>query len=97
MHTSGISRTCSADPDRGHLPGLGPRQGHGLRRHAGLHGGDGRPWGAAALVIALEVFGALAIIVGWQTRLFAFLLGGLHCFRQSSSTAARDQMQSILS
>ena len=28
------------------------------------------------LVIALEVLGAVAIIVGWRTRLFAFLLAG---------------------
>ena len=48
-------------------------------------------------VIALEVLGALAIMVGWRTRLFAFLLGG---FTLVSALifhrALGDQMQSIL-
>ena len=57
----------------------------------------GVPGALLPLVIALEVFGALAIIVGWQTRLFAFLLGG---FTLLSAVifhrALGDQMQSIL-
>ena len=44
-----------------------------------------------------DLLGALAIIVGWRTRLFAFLLGG---FTLLSAVifhrALGDQMQSIL-
>jgi putative oxidoreductase len=36
----------------------------------------GVPSGLLPLVIATEVLGALAIIVGWKTRLTAFLLAG---------------------
>ena len=36
----------------------------------------GGPGVLLPLVIALEVLGAVAIIVGWRTRLFAFLLAG---------------------
>jgi putative oxidoreductase len=36
----------------------------------------GVPGALLPLVIALEVLGAIAIIVGWRTRLFAFLLAG---------------------
>ena len=57
----------------------------------------GVPGALLPLVIALEVLGALAIIVGWRTRLFAFLLGG---FTLLSAVifhrALGDQMQSIL-
>ena len=49
------------------------------------------------LVIALEVAGAIAIILGWQTRFFAFLLAG---FSLASALlfhrALGDQMQFIL-
>ena len=37
---------------------------------------QGVPGFTLPLVIALEVLGALAIIVGWQTRLVALLLAG---------------------
>lgn len=37
---------------------------------------QGVPGFALPLVIALEVLGALAIILGWQTRVVAFLLAG---------------------
>ncbi len=37
---------------------------------------QGVPGFTLPLVIALEVLGALAIIVGWHTRLVAFLLAG---------------------
>jgi len=57
----------------------------------------GVPGALLPAVIALEVLGALAIIVGWRTRLFAFLLGG---FTLLSAVifhrALGDQMQSIL-
>lgn len=36
----------------------------------------GVPGGLLPLVIALEVLGGLAIIIGWQTRVVAFLLAG---------------------
>jgi putative oxidoreductase len=36
----------------------------------------GVPGGLLPLVIAVEVLGAVAIIAGWHTRLFAFLLAG---------------------
>jgi putative oxidoreductase len=48
-------------------------------------------------VIALEVLGAVAVIVGWRTRLFAFLLAG---FSVVSAVifhrALGDQMQFIM-
>jgi putative oxidoreductase len=57
----------------------------------------GVPGALLPLVIALEVLGALAIMIGWRTRLFAFLLGG---FTLVSALifhrALGDQMQSIL-
>jgi putative oxidoreductase len=37
---------------------------------------QGVPGFTLPIVIALEVLGALAIIVGWHTRLIAFLLAG---------------------
>jgi len=36
----------------------------------------GVPGALLPLVIALEVIGAIAIVAGWHTRLFAFLLAG---------------------
>jgi putative oxidoreductase len=36
----------------------------------------GVPGALLPLVIAIEVIGALAILAGWNTRLFAFLLAG---------------------
>lgn len=38
--------------------------------------GMGVSSGFLPLVIALEIFGGLAIILGWQTKIFAFLLAG---------------------
>jgi putative oxidoreductase len=56
----------------------------------------GVPGALLPLVILLEVVGAVAIIVGWRTRLFAFLLGG---FTLLSAVifhrALGDQMQFI--
>lgn len=54
----------------------------GLQKIGGYEGtvaymaSQGVPGFTLPLVIALEVFGALAIILGWQTRLVAFLLAG---------------------
>jgi putative oxidoreductase len=38
----------------------------------------GVPGALLPLVIATEVLGAIAIIVGWNTRITAFLLAGIH-------------------
>lgn len=43
---------------------------------AGYFESLGLPGALTPVVIALEVIGGLAIIVGWQTRLFALLLAG---------------------
>jgi putative oxidoreductase len=68
--------------------------------YAGTQGymeAQGVPGALLPLVIALEVLGAVAIIVGWRTRLFAFLLAG---FSVVSAVifhrASGDSMQSIL-
>jgi putative oxidoreductase len=57
----------------------------------------GVPGALLPLVIVLEVLGAIAIVVGWRTRLFAFLLAG---FSVVSAVifhrALGDQMQFIL-
>jgi len=57
----------------------------------------GVPGALLPLVIGLEIVGALAIIVGWRTRLFAFLLGGFTLLSALIfHRALGDQMQSIL-
>jgi putative oxidoreductase len=57
----------------------------------------GVPGALLPLVIVLEVVGAVAIIVGWRTRLFAFLLGGFTLLSALLfHRALGDQMQSIL-
>jgi len=57
----------------------------------------GVPGGLLPLVIALEVAGAIAIILGWRTRLFAFLLAGFSVLSALLfHRALGDQMQSIL-
>ena len=57
----------------------------------------GVPGALLPLVIALEVLGAIAIIVGWRTRLFAFLLAGFSVVAAVIfHRALGDQMQSIL-
>ena len=43
---------------------------------AGYMASQGVPGALLPIVIALEVLGALAIIVGWKTRLVAFMLAG---------------------
>ena len=54
----------------------------GLQKIGGYEGtlaymaSQGVPGVTLPFVIGLEVLGALAIIVGWQTRLIAFLLAG---------------------
>ena len=49
------------------------------------------------LVIVLEVFGGLAVLVGWQTRLAAFALGGFSLISAVIFHANfGDQMQMIM-
>ena len=57
----------------------------------------GVPGAMLPLVIALEVGGALAIIAGYRTRLFAFLLAGFSIVSALLfHRALGDQMQSIM-
>jgi len=57
----------------------------------------GVPGALLPLVIALEALGAIAIIVGWRTRLFAFLLAGFSVVAAVIfHRALGDQMQFIL-
>ena len=48
----------------------------GVCRNRGLHGVCWRPGTLLPLVIATEVLGAIAVIVGWKTKFAAFLLAG---------------------
>jgi putative oxidoreductase len=57
----------------------------------------GVPAGLLPLVIALEVGGAVAIILGWRTRIVAFLLAGFSIVSALIfHRALGDQMQFIL-
>ena len=56
------------------LSGLGKLGGYAAS--AGYMASAGVPTGLLPLVIATEVGGAIAIIVGWKTRVSAFLLAG---------------------
>ena len=42
----------------------------------GFMNSAGVPGDLLPIVIALEIFGGVAVIVGWKTRVFAFLLAG---------------------
>jgi len=56
------------------IAGLGKITGYAATQ--GYMASMGVPGALLPLVIALEVGGALAIIVGWRTRLVAFVLAG---------------------
>ena len=56
------------------LSGLSKISGYAAT--AGYMAAMGVPGGLLPLVIATEVLGAVAIILGWQTRVVAFLLSG---------------------
>jgi putative oxidoreductase len=57
----------------------------------------GVPGALLPLVIALEVGGAIAIILGWHTRLFALLLAGFTLLSALVfHRASGDPMQAIL-
>ena len=49
----------------------------------------GIPGELLPIVIALEIVGALALIVGWKTRIVSFLWRASHCWRGWSFTAIR--------
>ena len=56
------------------VAGLGKITGYAATQ--GYMASMGVPGALLPLVIALEVGGAIAIIIGWRTRLVAFLLAG---------------------
>lgn len=56
------------------LSGVGKISAYGAT--AGYMASVGVPSGVLPLVIATEVLGSLAIILGWKTRIVAFLLAG---------------------
>jgi len=56
------------------LSGLGKIPGYAAT--AGYMASVGVPGGLLPVVIALEVLGAAALIIGWKTRIMAFLLAG---------------------
>jgi len=75
----------------------------GLQKIGGYEGTQaymaamGVPGGLLPLVIALEVGGAFAIILGWRTRVFAFLLAGFSIVSALIfHRALGDQMQFIM-
>ena len=75
----------------------------GLNKIGGYEGTQGYmaamgvPGMLLPLVIALEVIGAIAIIVGWRTRLFAFLLAGFSVVSAAIfHSALGDQTQFLL-
>lgn len=74
------------------LAGIGKITGY--EATAGYMASQGVPGALLPLVIALEVLGALAIIVGWKTRLTAFLLAGFSVVSAALFHAnLADQMQ----
>jgi putative oxidoreductase len=76
------------------LAGIGKISGY-----AGTQGymeSMGVPGALLPLVIALEVLGAIAIIVGYRTRLVAFALAGFTLMAGFIFHSAADQMQQIM-
>ena len=76
------------------LAGIGKISGH-----AGTQGymqSLGVPGALLPLVIALGVFGAVAIIVGYRTRLFAAALAGFTLAAAFIFHGGADQMQQIM-
>ena len=77
------------------IAGLGKITGYAATQ--GYMASMGVPGALLPLVIALEVGGALAIIVGWRTRLVAFLLAGFSVVSAFIfHSALGDQAQFIL-
>jgi putative oxidoreductase len=77
------------------IAGLGKISGYAATQ--GYMASMGVPGALLPLVIALEVGGALAIIVGWRTRLVAFLLAGFSIVSALIfHSALGDQAQFIL-
>src|SRR5512135_3126393 len=77
------------------VSGLGKIGGYAATQ--GYMAAMGVPGGLLPLVIALEVGGSIAIILGWQTRLVAFLLAGF-CLVSAAifHRALGDQMQFLM-
>ncbi len=64
---------------------------------AGYMASVGVPGGVLPLVIATEVLGALAIILGWKTRIVSFLLAGFTLLTgMLFHTNFADQIQMIM-
>jgi putative oxidoreductase len=77
------------------VAGLGKITGYAATQ--GYMASMGVPGALLPLVIALEVGGAVAIIVGWHTRLVAFLLAGFSIVSALIfHSALGDQTQFIL-
>ena len=77
------------------IAGLGKITGYAATQ--GYMASMGVPGALLPLVIALEVGGALAIILGWRTRLVAFLLAGFSIVSALIfHSALGDQAQFIL-
>lgn len=56
----------------------------------------GVPGGLLPVVIALEVLGAIALVVGYRTRLAAYLLAGFTLLSALLFHRAPDQMQQVM-
>ena len=77
------------------LSGLSKMSGYGAT--AAYMASMGVPPALLPLVIATEVLGALAIILGWHTRIAAFLLGGFTLLAASLfHDNFADQIQTIM-
>jgi putative oxidoreductase len=79
------------------VSGLGKMAAYGAT--AGYMASQGVPGALLPLVIATEVLGAILIIVGWKTRVVAFLLAGfslLTAFAFHSNFADQNQATHFL-
>jgi len=77
------------------IAGLG-KIGGGYAGTQGYMEAMGVPGAVLPLVIALEVLGAVAIIVGYRTRLVAFLLAGFSIVAGFIFHGGADQMQQVM-
>ncbi len=70
--------------------------GTGYAGTQGYMAAMGVPAGMLPLVIALELGGGIALLLGFQTRLIAFLLAGFSIITGLIFHAGADQMQQIM-
>ena len=77
------------------IAGLG-KIGGGYAGTQGYMEAMGVPGALLPLVIALEVLGAVALIVGYRTRLVAFLLAGFSIAAGLIFHGGADQMQQVM-